>query len=64
MTLTGRIPAERRPAIVAMLRDRFNAYDSLALSIDRIALVRQDDASSRFRVVVHNPLLSQGAVVS
>jgi putative phosphonate metabolism protein len=64
MTLTGRISAERRPAIVAMLRDRFSPYDGLALSIDRIALVRQDDASSRFRVMVHNLLLSQAAIVS
>lgn len=68
MTLTGRIPLERRAAIVAMLRDRFAAsaagVPSTPLAIDRIALVRQDDASSRFKVIFHPVLQPQAATVS
>ena len=51
MTLTGRVGAERRDGLVAMLRDRFAALDLSSLAIDRIALFRQDDANSRFRIV-------------
>jgi len=53
MTLTGRLGAERREAIVAMLRDRFARTGIDTLAIDRIALFRQDDAGSRFRIVGH-----------
>jgi putative phosphonate metabolism protein len=56
MTLTGRLPAERRDDVVAMLRDRFAAIDLATLEIDRIALFRQDDAASRFRIIGHWPL--------
>jgi putative phosphonate metabolism protein len=56
MTLTGRLPAERRGGVVAMLRDRFAAIDLATLEIDRIALFRQDDAASRFRIIGHWPL--------
>ena len=45
MTLTGRLPAERRDNLVAMLRNRFAAIDLVTLEIDRIALFRQDDAT-------------------
>lgn len=51
MTLTGRVSAERRDGLVTMLRDRFAAIDLSSLAIDRIALFRQDDANSRFRIV-------------
>ena len=51
MTLTGRVGAERREALLAMLRDHFAALGLTSLAIDRIALFRQDDADSRFRVV-------------
>jgi putative phosphonate metabolism protein len=51
MTLTGRLPAERRKPIVAMLRDRFSATDVGPLAIDAIALCRQETPSSRFRVI-------------
>lgn len=51
MTLTGRVGAERRDGLVAMLRDRFAALNLSSLAIDRIALFRQDDANSRFRIV-------------
>jgi putative phosphonate metabolism protein len=53
MTLTGRIPAERRDQLVALLRTRFAALDLRALAVDRIAVFRQDDADSRFRVLAH-----------
>ena len=51
MTLTGRVGAERREALLAMLRDRFSAIGLTSLAIDRIALFRQDNADSRFRIV-------------
>jgi putative phosphonate metabolism protein len=56
MTLTGRIPTERRPAIVAMLRERFAALEMISLKIDRIALFRQDRASARFKIIGSWPL--------
>ena len=51
MTLTGRVSAERREVLVSMLRDRFAALGLRSLEIDRIALFRQNDANSRFRIV-------------
>jgi putative phosphonate metabolism protein len=51
MTLTGRLPAERRDAVLAILRQRFAALDITSLAIDRLALFRQSDADSRFRIV-------------
>jgi putative phosphonate metabolism protein len=56
MTLTGRLPAERREKVVAMLRGRFAVIDQPTLEIDRIALFRQDDAASRFQIIGHWPL--------
>jgi putative phosphonate metabolism protein len=53
MTLTGRLGAERREPILAMLHDRFSLLGLTTLAIDRIALFRQDDANSRFRIVNH-----------
>jgi putative phosphonate metabolism protein len=51
MTLTGRLPAERREPVVAMLRSRFAATGIGPLAIDAIALCRQDNPNSRFRVI-------------
>ncbi|MFT4119009.1 DUF1045 domain-containing protein [Bradyrhizobium sp.] len=51
MTLTGRLDADRRGPIVEMLRARFAALKLDTLSIDRIALFKQDDAKARFRIV-------------
>ena len=56
MTLTTRLSAGRRDAVVAMLRQRFAAIDLATLEIDRIALFRQDNAASRFRIINHWPL--------
>jgi putative phosphonate metabolism protein len=53
MTLTGRVGAERRDPLVAMLRARFGALGLKELAIDRIAVLRQLDADSRFRVLAH-----------
>ena len=53
MTLTGRLDATRREPILTMLRDRFAAIGLATLAIDRIALFRQDQANSRFRIVDH-----------
>lgn len=51
MTLTGRLDAERREAILAMLRERFAGLKLDTLTIDRITLFRQDDAKARFRII-------------
>jgi putative phosphonate metabolism protein len=50
MTLTGRLPLERHGPILTMLKDRFSELDLKTLAVDRIALFRQDDADSRFRI--------------
>ena len=51
MTLTGRLDADRRGPILAMLRERFAGLKRDALAIDRIALFRQDDAKARFLII-------------
>jgi len=60
MTLTGQLPSERRDDVVAMLRSRFAATGVTTLEIDRIALLRQDDAASRFKIIGHWPLRASG----
>ena len=56
MTLTCRLDADKRTSILAMLRHRFGELALDRLTIDRIALFKQDDASSRFRIVESWPL--------
>ncbi len=51
MTLTGRLDAERRGPIIEMLRQRFAALHLDTLAIDRIALFKQEQPASRFRIV-------------
>ncbi len=51
MTLTGRLDPVRRAPVLAMLRQRFAALGLTTIAIDRIAVFRQDDAKSRFRIV-------------
>jgi putative phosphonate metabolism protein len=53
MTLTGRLDAERRESVLAMLRDRFSKIGLKTLAVDRIAVFRQDDDGSRFRILDH-----------
>jgi putative phosphonate metabolism protein len=56
MTLTGRVSVERREPLSGMLRDRFSALGLDRLPIDGIALFRQDQADSRFRIMAHYAL--------
>jgi hypothetical protein len=51
MTLTGRLDAGRREPVLTILRQRFSGIGLNTLAVDRIALFRQDDADSRFRIV-------------
>jgi 2'-5' RNA ligase len=51
MTLTGRLGSERRAPLLTMLRERFAAVGLTSVAIDGIALCRQDDAASRFRIM-------------
>lgn len=51
MTLTSRLPADRGPAVLALLQQRFAALDLAELAIDRIALFKQDNAGARFHVL-------------
>ena len=51
MTFTGRLAAERRETIMSMLQKRFAQLSLERLAIDQIALFRQNDADSRFRIV-------------
>lgn len=51
MTLTGRLDAERRDPVIAMLKSRFAETGLRTLAVDRIALFRQNDADSRFRII-------------
>jgi putative phosphonate metabolism protein len=53
MTLTCRLDTERREVILAMLAERFSALKLRTLPIDRIAIFRQQNAVSRFRIVSH-----------
>jgi putative phosphonate metabolism protein len=51
MTLTGRLPAERRETVLAILRQRFAALNLNSIAVDRLALFRQSDSSSGFQIV-------------
>jgi hypothetical protein len=64
MTLTGRLDAERREPVIAMLRSNFAESGLRTLAIDRIALFRQNDAGSRFRIIrqdILKPIQDQSA---
>ena len=62
MTLTGRSPANRRSEIAQLLADGFrSACGSGRIAVDRIALVRQDSAASRFVVMAHAKIGQCGA---
>jgi len=55
MTLTGRIQSDRRDWILSILRERFSrCHDGRPVPIDGIALLRQDSADARFRVICHS----------
>jgi putative phosphonate metabolism protein len=64
MTLTGRLDAKRRDPVLAMLRHQFAVIGLETLAIDRIALFRQENAQTRFRILRHwelRPPLQAGA---
>lgn len=53
MTLTGRLDGTRREPVLAMLRNRFSEIGLATLPIDRIAVFRQENQDSRFRIMEH-----------
>jgi putative phosphonate metabolism protein len=59
MTLTGRIQSPRRERVLSMLKHRFSAIGLERLAIDAIAVFRQDDARSRFRIIDRWPLRAE-----
>jgi putative phosphonate metabolism protein len=59
MTLTGRLGAERRETVLAVLQRRFASLKITTLAIDGIALFRQDGADSRLRIVRYFVLTRQ-----
>jgi putative phosphonate metabolism protein len=63
MTLTGRLGAERRELLLKMLAQRFAALGLATLPIDRIAVLRQENAASSFRIVNHWPLRAREALI-
>jgi len=51
MTLTGRLEDARREPVLDLLRERFERIGLSSLAIDSIALFKQTEAHSRFRVL-------------
>jgi putative phosphonate metabolism protein len=51
MTLTGRLDSTRRGPVLHLLNERFQDIGVKSLAIDGIALFKQADAESRFRVI-------------
>lgn len=56
MTLTGRLPDERRAFMLDLLRDAFAQTGIAAAAVDRLALCRQAEPAARFRVLRSYPL--------
>jgi len=54
MTLAGKIAPHHRDAILKLLRDCSHRMSTeRSISVDRLALVKQDSSASRFRVISH-----------
>jgi len=51
MTLTGRLESGRRGPVLELLKARFEKIGARSLAIDSIALFRQAEAQSRFRIM-------------
>ena len=49
MTLTGRLAVDRIDHVLGIVQEQFSRLELTRLSIDRIALFRQEDAGSGFR---------------
>lgn len=58
MTLAGYLPAERLGPVTEVLQKRFAALGLKSLPVDRLALLRQNDAASGFTLIHHWPLQS------
>ena len=56
MTLTGRLDNARRGPLLDLLSERFQETGVRSLAIDSIALFKQVDAQSRFRIIGASPL--------
>jgi putative phosphonate metabolism protein len=56
MTLTGRLAAERKGAILQLLQERFAEINLRTFAVDRIALFCQDEAQSQFRIMAYHRL--------
>lgn len=62
MTLTGPLDPARRDSALALLQRAFaRECGERALTINRVALLRQDDAQRRFRVLAHADLRPHNA---
>ncbi|MGJ4946366.1 DUF1045 domain-containing protein [Bradyrhizobium sp. HKCCYLS1011] len=61
MTLTCRLEAARRESILSMLQARFAEIGLARLAVDSIALFRQSDPATRFRIIGAWPLASSAA---
>ena len=56
ITLTGSLPRERLAPVLNILRGRFAALKIQSVSVGHLALLRQSDAVSGFRIISHWPL--------
>jgi putative phosphonate metabolism protein len=56
MTLAGSLPAERRAPVVDILQKRFAVLGLKSMPVDRLAMLRQNGASSGFTIISHWPL--------
>ncbi|WP_425994580.1 DUF1045 domain-containing protein [Afipia sp. DC4300-2b1] len=57
MTLTGSLPSEQRTVVLSILQKRFAALNLQSVSVDRLALLRQSDATSNFTILSDWPLV-------
>jgi 2'-5' RNA ligase len=64
MTLTGSQPRERHDQLVPILKSLFAGITAVPRPIDRIALCRQADAVSRFRIIGQRELTASEVPVS
>lgn len=51
MTLAGSLPANRLEVVTGILREKFAALELTSIPINRLTLLCQDDATSRFRII-------------
>ena len=58
MTLTGSLPSEQRTVVLNILQKRFAALNLQSVSVDRLALLRQSDATSNFTILSDWPLVA------